>query len=80
MRAIQEPWSSLLLFQCMYVGQGGFRPTCVWMVAPVVIFIFSSGLVSVKSNCLSSTAIAVTASMSANWSPTHFRGPPLNGM
>lgn len=34
----------------------------------------------VKSYCRRSTVIATTASISANWSPTHLRGPPEKGM
>lgn len=55
------------------------RPFWVWMVAPVVIPMSWSGTI-LKSKRLSSTASAMTASMRANWSPTHFRGPPLKGI
>lgn len=56
-----------------------YRPFVVWMVAPVVMPISCPG-VSSASNWWRITATAMTASMRANWSPTHFLGPPLNGM
>ncbi len=55
------------------------RPFCVWMVAPVVMPTSWSGT-SAKSKRRSTTASATTASISANWSPTHLRGPPLKGI
>lgn len=51
----------------------------VWIVAPVVMLIFWSGTSS-KFMCCRTIASATIASSSANWSPTHLRGPPLNGM
>lgn len=51
----------------------------VCMVAPVVMLIFWSGTSSKFIFC-KSIARATIASSRANWSPTHFRGPPLKGM
>lgn len=49
------------------------------MVAPVVMPIFWSGTSSKFKFCRKIER-AITASNKANWSPTHLRGPPLNGM
>lgn len=51
----------------------------MWMVAPVVIPMSWSGT-SENSNRFRRMARATMASSIANWSPTHFLGPPLNGM
>ena len=53
-----------------------YSPFLVWMVAPVVMPGSNPGL-GARSYSLSSTASATTASIKANWSPTHLRGPPL---
>lgn len=65
----------LLLRSCMFM----YKPSVVWMVAPVVMLICCPGT-KLKLNRFSVTARATTASMRANWSPTHLRGPPLKGM
>jgi len=57
----------------------GLFTVVVWIVAPVVIPIIWSGTNS-KLNFWRSTAKATVASSIANWSPTHLRGPPLNGI
>jgi hypothetical protein len=54
-------------------------PVVVWMVAPVVMLMVWFGT-SVNSKRCNSNANATVADSIANWSPTHFRGPPLNGM
>lgn len=55
------------------------KPSCVWMVAPVVILISFGSSARSKLNRLTSIANATAASSTANWSPTHLREPPPNG-
>ena len=56
-----------------------YSPFCVWIVAPVVIPMSCPGT-SAKSKRRNRLPMTAIASSSANWSPTHLRGPPLNGM
>jgi hypothetical protein len=60
-------------------SQQTYITVVVWMVAPVVMLMVWFGT-SVNSKRCNSNANATVADSIANWSPTHFRGPPLNGM
>lgn len=54
-------------------------PLLVWMVAPVTSSTDSGDPRRFTSNFLSNAASATVDSMRANWSPTHFLGPPPKG-
>lgn len=54
-------------------------PALVWMVAPVTSSTSSGLPFNWTSNFCSSKVNTMTDSISANWSPTHLRGPPPNG-
>lgn len=54
-------------------------PFFVWIVAPVTISTSSGDPLSSTSKFRSSRARATVDSRSANWSPTHLRGPPPKG-
>lgn len=55
------------------------NPVLVWIVAPVTSSTDSGDPLSFTSNFCNNIASATVDSMSANWSPTHFLGPPPKG-
>lgn len=54
-------------------------PFLVWMVAPVTSSTESGEPLNSTSNFWSNIPKAIVDSINANWSPTHFLGPPPNG-
>ena len=55
-------------------------PPLVWMVAPVTIPTASGAHASWNEKRCSSMDSTTVDSITANWSPTHLRMPPPNGM
>lgn len=68
----QFPWDCLF-FTWHHI------PFLVWMVAPVTSSTDSGPPFNFTSNFCSNITKAIVDSMSANWSPTHFLGPPPKG-
>lgn len=55
------------------------KPVLVWIVAPVTSSTSSADPLNSTSNFFNTIANTTVDSNNANWSPTHFRGPPPNG-
>lgn len=72
--ALAEHLQTLILFFNLH-----HKPVFVWIVAPVTSSTSSGDPFSSTSNFCNNIANAIVDSISANWSPTHFLGPPPKG-